>query len=131
MEIELCGLRNNGSSRTWAARAGQPGDALPRRARHAGRGRCRCGCRASCAPSFTPQGATDPQRLDLRLICGSGTDLRLAVADGTFRGDLYHAIAVGQLDVPALAQRHDDIPLLAQHMLFEAAVTHSARRCAA
>jgi two-component system response regulator HupR/HoxA len=125
MEIELCGLRNNGSSRTGL---------LAR----ASRGTLYLGGLDTLGPdtqmwlshilrtqSFTPQGATDPQRLDLRLICGSGTDLRLAVADGTFRGDLYHAIAVGVLDVPALAQRHDDIPLLAQHMLFEAAVTHS------
>jgi two-component system response regulator HupR/HoxA len=81
--------------------------------------------------SFTPQGATEAQRLDLRLICGSATDLRLAVADGTFRAELYHAIAVGTLDrCPRSAQRHDDIPLLAQHMLFEAAA-RTASRCAA
>jgi two-component system response regulator HupR/HoxA len=74
--------------------------------------------------SFTATGATEAQRLDLRLIGGSATDLRLAVAEGAFRAELYHAIAVGTLQVPGLGARHDDIPLLAQHMLYEAAARH-------
>jgi two-component system response regulator HupR/HoxA len=47
----------------------------------------RCGWRVSCAAAkLHRQGATEAQRLDLRLICGSATDLRLAVAEGARSG---------------------------------------------
>jgi two-component system response regulator HupR/HoxA len=124
MRIELCGLRNNGSSRLGLFSRASRGtlylgglDTLDADAQM-------WLARIVTSRSYTATGATEAQRLDLRLIGGSATDLRLAVAEGAYRAELYHAIAVGTLQVPGLGARHDDIPLLAQHMLYEAAARH-------
>ncbi len=124
MHIELCGLRNNGSSRVGLFARASRGtlflngiDTLDPDAQL-------WLSQILRTQNFTAVGATDAQRMDLRLICGSASDLRLAVAEGEFRAELFHAIAVGTLQVPALSERPDDIPLLAQHLLFEAAARH-------
>ncbi|MEM7724126.1 MAG: helix-turn-helix domain-containing protein, partial [Pseudomonadota bacterium] len=52
------------------------------------------------------------------------TDPRPAVATGLFSADLYHACALGLLSLPALSERREDIPVLAQHLLFETATRH-------
>jgi two-component system response regulator HupR/HoxA len=121
---ELCGLRNNGSSRIGL---------IPRTSRGTlflnGIGQLSAPMqlwlsRLLRTRSFTPVGGTEPQRIDLRLICGCDRDLRQAVAEGTFRAELYHQIAVGTLPVPPLSARREDIALMAQHILFEAASRH-------
>jgi two-component system response regulator HupR/HoxA len=125
LRIELCGLRNNGSSRVGLFARATRGTLFLNGIDTLAPDLQMWLSRILRSQNFTAEGASDAQRLDLRLICGSTTDLRRAVAEGTFRADLYHAIALGQLQVPALSDRPDDIPLLAQHTLFEAAVTHS------
>lgn len=54
---------------------------------------------------------------DFRLIAATNQDLATAVARRTFREDLYHRLHILVLKVPALRQRPDDIPVLAQYLL--------------
>jgi len=66
---------------------------------------------------FVEVGGSQPIRTDIRLITASNKDLREAVADGTFRADLYYRIAVVMIQMPPLRERRDDIPQLVEHFL--------------
>lgn len=68
-------------------------------------------------PSFTPLGKTEPCQVDVRFMCATNRDLRLEVAEGRFRRDLFYRLAVVHLELPPLRARGDDIRLLAQHFL--------------
>ncbi len=57
---------------------------------------------------------------DTRVICATHRDLRAEVNSGRFRLDLFYRIAVVVLEIPALRERADDIPLLVEHFLREA-----------
>lgn len=74
--------------------------------------------------AFRPLGSHEMIRTDLRLLAGSSRDLRMDVAKGKFRGDLYFALAKTTLSVPPLRKRLEDLPILAQHLLFAAASAH-------
>ena len=65
----------------------------------------------------TRLGGTEAIRTDVRLVCATNRDLEADVAAHRFRQDLYFRINVLQLDLPALRDRPDDIPVLAQHFL--------------
>ncbi len=52
-----------------------------------------------------------------RFLAATNRDLVTMVNDGTFRDDLYFRIAVGEVTVPPLRERRDDIPLIARHLL--------------
>ncbi|MCB1758621.1 MAG: sigma-54-dependent Fis family transcriptional regulator [Gammaproteobacteria bacterium] len=68
-------------------------------------------------------GATRATQVDIRLITATHRDLLDEVAAGRFRQDLYYRLDVVGLQLPPLAQRRDDIPLLAYHFLRK----HAAR----
>jgi DNA-binding NtrC family response regulator len=55
--------------------------------------------------------------VDVRVISATHIDMRLAMAEGRFRADLYHRLCVLQIDEPPLRARGKDIELLARHML--------------
>lgn len=55
--------------------------------------------------------------LDLRIIAATNANLEQAIADGTFRADLFHRLNVIQLVLPPLRERITDIPELIQHFL--------------
>ncbi|MCE3294736.1 MAG: response regulator [Crocinitomicaceae bacterium] len=56
-------------------------------------------------------------KVDCRIVAATNKDLRKEIADGKFREDLYHRLAVIPIHVPALNERREDIPLLAEHFL--------------
>jgi DNA-binding NtrC family response regulator len=64
-----------------------------------------------------PVGGTRPVRVDVRLVAASGRDLVDEVELGRFRRDLYHRLDVVRIDLPALRDRRDDLPLLALHVV--------------
>jgi DNA-binding NtrC family response regulator/tetratricopeptide (TPR) repeat protein len=69
-------------------------------------------------------GALQPRHVDVKLIGATQTDLDSAVADGRFRADLYHRLAVVVLTVPPLRERGDDVLTLADHFLCFIAAAH-------
>ena len=62
-------------------------------------------------------GGTHPIKIDVRVVAATNADLKDAVARGAFREDLYYRLNVVSIDVPPLAQRADDIPLLVEHFV--------------
>jgi transcriptional regulator with GAF, ATPase, and Fis domain len=62
-------------------------------------------------------GSTRQIPIDVRVICATHRDLRAEVARGRFREDLYYRVAAITLEVPALRERLDDLPLLVEHFM--------------
>lgn len=56
-------------------------------------------------------------KVDCRIVAATNKDLRKEIAEGRFREDLFHRLAVILIHVPSLNDRRADIPLLAQHFL--------------
>ncbi len=64
-----------------------------------------------------PVGSVEAVPVDVRLISATHRDLEERMANGEFRDDLFYRINVVSLELPSLAERREDIPLLASHFL--------------
>jgi len=64
-----------------------------------------------------PVGATRVRKVDARVICATSADLRDRIREGRFLEDLYYRLNDITVRVPALRERREDIPMLAQHFL--------------
>jgi DNA-binding NtrC family response regulator len=62
-------------------------------------------------------GDNEVTRVDVRIVAATHRDLEQRVVDGAFRLDLFHRLAVFPIDVPALRERLEDLPVLAEHLL--------------
>ena len=67
--------------------------------------------------TFVPVGGTRPEKVDVRIIAASNKDLREMVMRREFREDLFYRLHVVALEVPALRERLDDLPVLVEHFL--------------
>jgi two-component system response regulator AtoC len=76
-----------------------------------------------------PVGEGKSQRVDVRVIAATARDLERDVGEGRFREDLFQRLNAMRLDVPALRERKQDIPLLMDHFLehFRAALGKNVR----
>ncbi|OCB78029.1 sigma-54-dependent transcriptional regulator [Flavobacterium crassostreae] len=64
---------------------------------------------------ITRVGADKDIKVNVRVIAATNKDLKTEIAEGRFREDLYHRLAVILIKVPSLNQRREDIPLLVTH----------------
>ena len=69
---------------------------------------------------FERLGGIKPIKIDVRVIAATNRDLTEAVKQGIFREDLFHRLNLFSIRMPALRQRVEDIPILAEHFLKEA-----------
>lgn len=74
--------------------------------------------------TITRLGGHDDIKLDVRVIAATHRDLQSKVNDGEFREDLFYRLNVVPINMPALRERQEDIPLLAEHFLQTHAKQH-------
>lgn len=73
--------------------------------------------RAIQEKEIRPVGSTKRITINVRILAATNRDLEQAVAQGTFRRDLYFRLNVLSLRIPPLRERRQDIPLLAEHIM--------------
>ncbi|RLQ87872.1 sigma-54-dependent transcriptional regulator [Notoacmeibacter ruber] len=66
---------------------------------------------------FERVGGTRRVKVDVRIISSTSQNLEAMIAEGLFREDLYHRLAVVPVQVPSLAKRREDIPYLAEYFM--------------
>lgn len=66
---------------------------------------------------FRRAGGASDVEVNVRVLSSTARDLRGLISQGRFREDLYHRLAVVPLEVPSLAERRDDIPMLVEHFI--------------
>src|ERR1700676_4248031 len=64
-----------------------------------------------------PIGSTEETDVDVRIIAATNKEFEKAIAGGEFREDLFYRLSVIPIQLPALRERREDIPLLARHFL--------------
>ncbi len=76
------------------------------------------------AREYHPLGATSAVKANVRILSATNADLRQRVADRQFREDLFYRLHVLPLAMPALAERRDDVPVIAEHICHEVCLRH-------
>jgi len=72
---------------------------------------------------YYPLGSDTPRKSEARVVCATHHNLKERSATGTFRKDLYYRLSTHQVTVPPLRERKEDLPLLVDHLLGEAAAS--------
>lgn len=66
---------------------------------------------------ITMIGSQKPQKIDVRIVAATNSELLTMVEKGTFREDLYYRLNVVNIEIPPLRERQDDIPILANYFV--------------
>ncbi len=69
--------------------------------------------------TVTKVGATQPEKVDIRVVAATNKDLDKAVKEGEFREDLFYRLNVVMLKLPPLRDRGNDVVLIAKYLLHE------------
>jgi DNA-binding NtrC family response regulator len=77
---------------------------------------------------FEPVGSNETKTVDVRVILATNSNLQVEVKEGRFREDLYYRINVVNIELPPLAERMTDVPLLAEKFLANMCKTHGKER---
>ncbi|MBY0471802.1 sigma-54 dependent transcriptional regulator [bacterium] len=72
-------------------------------------------------------GENNSRDVDVRIIAATHKDLKTAIKEGRFREDLYYRLSVIPIVIPALRDRREDIPLLAEHFLRKYSATNNVQ----
>jgi two-component system, NtrC family, response regulator GlrR len=78
--------------------------------------------------SVRPLGSTEAVPVNVRVISATHRDLQQLMASGQFREDLYYRLNVVHIEMPSLARRREDIPLLVAHFLAQIAKETGERK---
>jgi len=70
---------------------------------------------------YYPLGSDNPLKSNARLVVATNRNLRQCMNEGKFRKDLYYRLCTHQVAIPPLRKRLDDIPLLLEHFIRQAA----------
>ena len=62
-------------------------------------------------------GSLQPRKVSIRVIAATHRNLRAMMLEGQFREDLYYRLSMVEMRVPSLAERREDLPLLARHFI--------------
>lgn len=77
--------------------------------------------------TIKPVGENQSRPIHVRVISATHQNLKLAIQENRFREDLFYRLCVIPIELPALRQRKDDIPLLAEYFLKKYSATHSSK----
>jgi two-component system, NtrC family, response regulator HupR/HoxA len=75
----------------------------------------------------TPVGDNRPRTVDVRVVSATNRDLAAEVEAGRFREDVFYRLAAFPIRLPALRERREDVPLIADRILAQAAQRHGKR----
>ncbi len=78
--------------------------------------------------SITRIGGDKDIEVSVRVVAATNKNLKEEITKGTFREDLYHRLSVIIIHVPTLAERKDDIPLLADHFIVQICAEYGMRQ---
>ncbi|MEX2111970.1 MAG: sigma-54 dependent transcriptional regulator [Pirellulales bacterium] len=73
---------------------------------------------------ITRVGSNDPMNVNVRILSATNRNLEESIAGGSFRSDLYHRLKVVTINLPCLAERSQDIPLLIDYFMRQFAKRH-------
>ena len=76
---------------------------------------------------FQRVGSPAIRKVDVRVIAATNRDLRTLAAEGKFRADLYHRLSMVEINLPELAERMEDLPLLEHHFIERFSAQHKKR----
>ncbi|TWG95584.1 two-component system nitrogen regulation response regulator NtrX [Mesorhizobium sp. J18] len=128
MEIELFGTESNGSERkVGALEEAHRGTLYLDEVADMPRETQSKILRVLVDQQFERVGGTKRVKVDVRIISSTAQNLEAMIAEGRFREDLYHRLAVVPVIVPPLSERREDIPLLVDHFMKQVAVQAGIR----
>jgi len=77
---------------------------------------------------YYPLGSDVPKKSDVRIVVATNQDLQKLIGEGRFRKDLYYRLRAHQIHIPPLRERMEDLPVLIEHYLEEAAASMKKKK---